>query len=315
MITPEVVIVVRKPSGFLTTCTANCGFSRSKGPLGIESPDYVAPPLQQQCRLYRVPDEPLESPMMFSSKRTVPIHEMVATMNPWNELSDQYAGINEQRIRIVFHYLLERLAADTPHVLLDYGTGDGKFPELCSKLPIDHMWAYDPAPKMAQLTRARCSNLANLRVVTETQAIEPGSVDIVTLNAVWMCLSTEQACVTVLRDIFQLLKPHGLLIASVTHPCFRNLVFSTYSTDFKQRDYLQAGTSFQVNLFDEYTKMVIKDTHWSIAAMSHQLMEADFLIEEIVETPDEPTVSGPCEGSPWMVIFARKNHRNTPDTR
>jgi ubiquinone/menaquinone biosynthesis C-methylase UbiE len=231
-------------------------------------------------------------------------------MNPWNELSDQYAGINQEKIRIVFLWLLERLAADPPHVLLDYGTGDGIFPELCSRLPIDQIWAYDPAPRMVQITKTRCRDVSNVQVVTESDAIEQGSVDIVTLNAVWMCLSTEQDCLRVLRDIFRLLKPHGLLIASVTHPCFRNLAFSTYSTDFRQRDYLQDGTTYHVNLFDEHTTMGIKDTHWSIAAMSHQLKEAGFLVEEIIETPDNPNDSVQCEGSPWMVFVARKNHGN-----
>ena len=129
--------------------------------------------------------------------------------------------------------------------------------------------------------------------------------DIVTMNAVWMCLPTHSYCIEVLSNINKLLKPNGVLIASVTHPCFRAVEFSTYHTNFDPHNYLQNGIEFQVKIHDKAKNIIITDTHWNLTAMSSQLKESGFTLEEMVELPDIQTNDNFVYGSPWLILYAR----------
>jgi hypothetical protein len=88
-----------------------------------------------------------------------------------------------------------------------------------------------------------------------------------------------------LSDIARLLRTNGRLVASVTHPCFRTCKFSNYSTDFDNRDYFEDGTLFNVTISDGKRELHIVDAHWSLTAMSSQLHESGFAIEDLYELP------------------------------
>jgi hypothetical protein len=109
-----------------------------------------------------------------------------------------------------------------------------------------------------------------------------------------------------LSEIARLLRPNGTLIASVTHPCFRECKFSNYSTDFNNRDYFNDGALFNVTIYDEKRELHIVDTHWSLTAMSSQLNESGFVIESLYELPRSTTGSNQHDASLWLVIVARK---------
>jgi SAM-dependent methyltransferase len=138
-------------------------------------------------------------------------------------------------------------------------------------------------------------------VVTSTEGLASSSFDVVTLNAVWMCLSSEEECLRVLKEIHRLLKAGGHLIASVTHPCFRDRSFSTYRTDFDMRNYLKDGSPFQVRMEDGTNGVEINDTHWSLGAMSRQLKQSGFVDTGFLELGDGQDLAA---GSPWLIITA-----------
>ncbi len=121
-----------------------------------------------------------------------------------------------------------------------------------------------------------------------------------------MCLTRREACLDVLSDIARLLRSDGRLVASVTHPCFRTCKFSNYSTDFNTRDYFNDGTLFNVTIYDENRELHIVDTHWSMTAMSSQLNESGFVIENLYELPRSTNGSSQHDASLWLVIVARK---------
>jgi len=225
----------------------------------------------------------------------------------WNAIADAYSEIDDPEGRTVLTFVREKLTTLRPKRLLDYGGGDGKFAVLCAEtLPIQEVVTFDPAPRMTSLARSLCADLKQIRVTDAMQEIESGKFDVVTLNGVWMCLTSREACLDTLKNIARLLRPNGHLIASVTHPCFRTCKFSGYSTDFNNRDYFSDGTLFNITIRDGRRELRIVDTHWSMTAMSSQLNEAGFAIENLCELPRATSGSSQHDASLWLVIVASK---------
>src|SRR2546423_8516543 len=218
-------------------------------------------------------------------------------LTDWNAIADAYFDMDDPEGRSVLAFIREKLATLQPKRLLDYGGGDGKFAVLCAEsLPLQEIVTYDPAPRMTSLARSLCANFKQIRVTDAIQEIESGIFDVVTFNAVWMCLASREACLKTLSEIARLLRSNGHLVASVTHPCFRTCKFSNYFTDFNNRDYFNDGTLFNH----------IVDTHWSLTAMSSQLNKSGFVIENLYELPRSANGSNEHNASLWLVIVARK---------
>jgi len=225
----------------------------------------------------------------------------------WNAIADAYSEINDPEERPVLAFIRQKLGTLQPKRLLDYGGGDGKFAVICAEsLPLEEIVTYDPAPRMTSLARSLCANFKQIRVTEAVDEIQSETFDVVTLNGVWMCLTSREACLVTLSEIARLLPPNGHLIASVTHPCFRTCKFSNYSTDFNNRDYFNDGTLFNVTIDNGKRELHIVDTHWSLTAMSSQLNESGFVIEAIDELPRSDKGSNEPNASLWLVIVARK---------
>jgi SAM-dependent methyltransferase len=237
-----------------------------------------------------------------ASKRTA-----LMNITDWNAIADAYFDMDDPQGRPVLGFIREKLATLQPKWLLDYGGGDGKFAVLCAEsLPLQEIVTYDPAPRMTALARSQCANFKQIRVTDATQEIQSGIFDVVTLNTVWMCLTSRGACLDTLSEIARLLRSNGRLVASVTHPCFRSCKFSGYSTDFNNSDYFNDGTLFNVTIHDRKRELHIVDTHWSLTEMSLQLNESGFVIENLYELPRSTNGSSEPDASLWLVIVARK---------
>src|SRR5437867_7842784 len=91
-----------------------------------------------------------------------------------------------------------------------------------------------------------------------------------------------------------------------THPCFRTCKFSNYFTDFNNRDYSNDGTLFNVTIYDGKRELRIVDVHWSLTAMTSQLNESGFVIENLYELPRSTSGSSQPDASLWLVILAHK---------
>ncbi len=228
-------------------------------------------------------------------------------LTDWNAIADAYFEMDDPQDRSVLAFIRGKLATLQSKRLLDYGGGDGKFAVLCAEsLPLQEIVTYDPAPRMTFLARSLCANFKQIRVTDAIQEIESGIFDVVTFNAVWMCLASREACLDELSEIARLLRSNGHLIASVTHPCFRTCKFSNYFTDFNNSDYFNDGTLFNVTIHNGKRELHIVDTHWSLTAMSSQLNESGFVIEKLYELPRSTNGSSERNASLWLVIIARK---------
>lgn len=225
----------------------------------------------------------------------------------WNAIADAYFDVDDPEGCAVLAFVRDKLATLQSERLLDCGGGDGKFAVLCAEsLSLQEIVTYDPAPRMTSLARSLCASFKQIRVADAIREIECGIFDVVTFNAVWMCLTSREACLDTLSEIARLLRSNGRLIASVTHPCFHICKFSGYSTDFDNRDYFNDGTLFDVSIYDGKRELHIVDTHWSLTAVSSQLSESGFVIENLYELPRSTNGSSEHDASLWLVIVARK---------
>ena len=225
----------------------------------------------------------------------------------WNAIADAYFDMDDPQERGVLRFIREKLTTLQPKRLLDYGGGDGKFSVFCAEsLPLQEIVTYDPALRMTSLARSVCADCKQIQVTDAIEQIESGMFDVVTFNGVWMCLTSREACLDTLSQIARLLRSNGRLVASVTHPCFRTCKFSDYFTDFNNRDYFNDGTLFNVTIRDGNRELHIVDAHWSLTAMSSQLNESGFAIENLYELPRSTSGSSQHNASLWLVIVARK---------
>ncbi len=228
----------------------------------------------------------------------------------WDRVADEYTVVRESRREIVFPVVRDLIRNFKARTMLDYGGGDGEFAVMCASLSGLQITTFDPAPHMTAMARKRAGGARAVRVVDSVSDLAELSFDVITMNALWMCLQTEDVCLEVLEEASRLLANGGHLIASVTHPCFRDCRFSTYHTDFRQDQYLKEGIAFRVTLDDGSRKLDIVDTHWNLTTMSRQLSRAGFVITGINELPDVPCQATDGKGSPWMVIVAEKPHHH-----
>ena len=214
------------------------------------------------------------------------------------DLAGQYVAVEDDRDLTVFPLLRETIRARGASTLLDYGGGDGRFARSCVELSLRRVVTFDPSPQMTALAARSTSGLS---AVQTTSDLEYGAFDVVTCNGVWMCWTTDAECIAALSEIHRLLAGGGVLLASVTHPCFRDRAFATYRTDFDPRRYLADGTQFRVRVFDGQREVELEDTHWSLGAMTRQLAASGLSLTTITEVADR----GGAPGAPWMIVEAR----------
>src|SRR5438046_10603617 len=197
----------------------------------------------------------------------------------WNAIADAYFEIDDPEGRAVLTFIREKLTKLQPKRFLDYGGGYGKFAVLCAEsLSLQEIVTYDPAPRMTALARSLCANFKQIRVTEAIEGIQSGIFDVVTFNAVWMCLTSREACLDALSRIARLLRADGRLVASVTHPCFRTCRFSNYFTDFNNRDYFNEGTMFNLTISDELREPYIVAALCSLTAVSAQICYSAFVM-------------------------------------
>ena len=190
--------------------------------------------------------------------------------------------------------------------VLDYGGGDGAFARSCIDLGLADITVYEPSVGFAKLARERCNLAEQISIFQKWSDVRTDRFDVVTMHAVWMCLKTEDECAETLERIAAALISNGILVAAVTHPCFRESRFSSYVSDFQNENYLDDGRNYRVTMTDGQHSLSFVDTHWTLGAMSRQLQRAGFSIERLFEVPD--AVSD-LKGCPWLTIVARKSEK------
>lgn len=218
----------------------------------------------------------------------------------WEKGGSLYSAINDSRFRSVDPWFRASIKDSCVTALLDYGGGDGKLLHSIRTYTTD-AWYYDPSPSMRLLAQDTLKS-DQARICSHPDEIPPFLFDIIIFSAVWMTLSTEEECISTLLKLKTCLRPSGRVLFSVTHPCFRSIPFSTFSTGFDLDDYLRSGCVYRVFLSDDKSGVVLHDHHWPLAAMARQVAAAELYISELEELVDIAPDGSATHGPPaWLV--------------
>lgn len=223
-----------------------------------------------------------------------------------------YIDCGDNREEILYPWIRDKIAAERPREVLDFGCGDARFATRLAALnPGLKVTAYDRDPGMRGEARRRIAseNAGHVTLCDAPGDGWTGRFDAIAVLGVWMCWRTHDECVETLGLLARSMKPGGVLIAAVTHPCFRDRRFSTYRTDFDAARYMENGAAFRVFVGQPGKEIVIEDYHWNLQAMLDQAREAGLALAEMKEHSDqgEPGPGTTSGGLPsWLSLVLRR---------
>lgn len=200
-----------------------------------------------------------------------------------------YIDCGDNRDEILYPWVHDTVAARRPRTVLDFGCGDARFAlRLARGIEGARVTAYDRDPKMRDEARRRVSTAGavDVRVCDAPGPEWSGGFDAIIMLGVWMCWRTREECVETLGLLARSLKPGGVLVAAVTHPCFRDRGFATYRTDFDRERYMENGVPFQVFVGLPGKEIPIEDYHWNLEAMIAQSAAAGLALTGLKEHSD-----------------------------
>jgi SAM-dependent methyltransferase len=226
------------------------------------------------------------------------------TWLPTAEEDEVFSDILESRHLVVFPWLIEAIRKLAPGSVLDYGGGDGKFLAALGKELQGELWHYDPSPALTSKAIHLLRD-ADVRFCQDPKSLPDETIDVLSSVAVWMTLSSHQACLDYLREQWRLLRRGGSAFVAVTHPCFREERYSSFKTGFKNESYLEEGSSFSVEVFDRENRVQFVDYHWNLSTMLKQSREVGFGLRGLTELPD--TIGGNRRGAPWLCFEFQKD--------
>lgn len=211
-----------------------------------------------------------------------------ASENTWVQRAAAYTEVQHTSLRRVLHPRIADIVnrASTARVL-DYGCGDGRLLHLLREdLAID---VYDQSPVMLELARRR-SGARIARVFRTTGEIPQASYDVVVLSMVLVCIADEVEIDRVLSWCRNALRPGGVLVVGVTHPCFRTEPFSDFRAAYADGEpfrYLCDGAPFTVTIDDGTESIMFVDYHWSFGHLANALIRNGLRLTQVIEAPDD----------------------------
>jgi SAM-dependent methyltransferase len=216
-----------------------------------------------------------------------------------------YIDCGDNRDEVLFPWVRETVSAKKPRDVLDFGCGDARFSLQVAHQIQGRVVAYDRDPHMREQARRRIAadGHAAVSVCEEPDSTWDHTFDAICLLGVWMCWRTHAECVDNLGLLARSLKPEGVLVASVTHPCFRDRRFATYRTDFNEAGYMTNGTPFRVFVGQPGKEIVIEDFHWNVEALFTQAHEAGLVITDLKEHADGPQAGIPS----WLSLVLSRS--------
>lgn len=172
--------------------------------------------------------------------------------------------------------------------ILDFGCGNGNQLEfLNDRIEVG---LYDINSAVARKTFSKYASTKNVFLIEDINAKQNPRFDAIVVNMVWMCLNGEEEVNEFFKQIKRIKQKYGIIILSMTHPCFRDDLFSyfhtTYTTSEKLFDYTKEGDPFEVVIKNECNS-VFTDYHYSLTYFFKKLREHKLFLCEFKELWDE----------------------------
>jgi len=225
--------------------------------------------------------------------------------NIWLFHPELYSSLDNESRKYILHPKLSEYINQSKNIkLLDFGCGDGSFiKNLSNNLEIS---LYDISSKALAEAKSNLKDY-NIKTYYELDEIPNNNFDYVILSLVLMTIDNKDDILNVLNKIYSSLSPTGTLLIAITHPCFRNCVYSTFQTDYsknKNFNYFNEGEKFEVFLRDNKKTVSFFDFHWTLSTTINLIIESNFRIKKIEELKDKSDIGKYFNSnfSPYMII-------------
>lgn len=185
--------------------------------------------------------------------------------------------------------LIEKIGANK---ILDYGCGEGYLSDHFSNKSIN-LGLFDISTTMLELAKGKAisNRIRTVSAYYDCNEIPQNEFDCVILSLVLMTIDEGEEYKSVLNNCKKALIKEGSLIIGITHPCFRQALFSTHHTKFtlgSEYDYFNNNAPFDVFLRTSKSDKFIhfEDFHHNLSYTFSMLREEGFYVEDFIELKD-----------------------------
>jgi ubiquinone/menaquinone biosynthesis C-methylase UbiE len=214
---------------------------------------------------------------------------MIWTDNPMEFAQNRI----DSRQYILLPAIAGAIQKDAARSVLDYGCGEGYLARhLADKSA--HIGLYDISDYMLGLASKNVSDegFKKISVYRAAEEIPQESFDCVVLSLVLMTIGDDVQYFRTLSECRRAMRRNSCLIIGITHPCFRQFIYSTHHTKFtlnNEFDYFKNNDLFEVYLRTSKSERLLEfqDFHHNLSYTFSMLKDAGLYVEDFIELKDQ----------------------------
>ncbi len=199
----------------------------------------------------------------------------------------------DSRQYILLPEIARMLEKDGAANILDYGCGEGYLSNNFNNKSFS-LGLFDISATMVELAKENAANnqIKSVMAFNDPDEIPGSGFDAVVLSLVLMTIGEEEEYRNVLINCNKSLTRNGSLFIGITHPCFRQALYSTHHTKFTlgtEFDYFNNNAPFDVFLRTSKSENFIQfeDFHHNLSYTFSRLKETGFYVEDLIELEDK----------------------------
>jgi SAM-dependent methyltransferase len=199
----------------------------------------------------------------------------------------------DSRQYILLPEIADLIEKEGANKILDYGCGEGYLSNNLDNKLIT-LGLFDISSTMVELAKknAKKNQIETVATFNNQNEIPKSRFDCVVLSLVLMTISEDEQYRNILNNCKDALIKSGSLIIGITHPCFRQALYSTHHTKFTlggEFDYFNTNSSFDVYLRTPKSENFIhfEDFHHHLSYTFSMLRNAGFYVEDFIELKDK----------------------------
>ena len=214
--------------------------------------------------------------------------------NYWLDNSLEFAQNRiDSRQYILLPEIADMIEKEGANKILDYGCGEGYLSNNFGNKSIT-LGLFDISSTMVQFANenAKKNQIETVITFNNQNEIPEGGFDCAVLSLVLMTIGEEEEYRNILNNCSKALTQTGCLFIGITHPCFRQALYSTHHTKFalgNEFDYFKNNSPFDVFLRTSKSENFInfEDFHHNLSYTFSMLKEAGFYVEDLIELKDK----------------------------
>jgi len=207
-----------------------------------------------------------------------------------NDSSLYFQKKDASRVFTLHKKIVEDISISNAMEILDYGSGDGKILESFPSINRYKFTLHDPDESAMNEAIKKFNGYENVRFEADSNNLPSNFYDAVIFCNVIMCVKSTDNLQETIQTIKRIKRKTGAVYAGLTHPCFLDKQFATYSNDFslgeKSFDYFDNGAIYHVYMQEQDNTIVIKDFFWNLSLIINLFLMSGFNLLSIKELRD-----------------------------